>query len=73
MEALEELVKRLDRSMDEQKNARIDKQIHFTLAQASGNVLLLNILEACSGVIDTFIWLSDACSTARANACCSSA
>ena len=55
MEALEELVKRLDRSMDEQENARIDKQIHFTLAQASGNVLLLNILEACSGVIDTFI------------------
>ena len=42
MEALEELVKRLDRSMDEQENARIDKQIHFTLAQASGNVLLLN-------------------------------
>ena len=55
METLEELVKRLDRSMDEQENARIDKQIHFTLAQASGNVLLLNILEACSGVIDTFI------------------
>ena len=54
-EALEELVKRLDRSMDEQENARIDKQIHFTLALASGNVLLLNILEACSGVIDTFI------------------
>lgn len=53
MEALEELVKRLDRSMDEQENARIDKQIHFTLALASGNVLLLNILEACSGVIDT--------------------
>ena len=43
METLEELVKRLDRSMDEQENARIDKQIHFTLAQAS------------SGVIDTFI------------------
>ena len=42
MEALEELVKRLDRSMDEQENARIDKQIHFTLALASGNVLLLN-------------------------------
>ena len=55
MDALEELVKRLDRSMDEQENARIDKQIHFTLALASGNVLLLNILEACSGVIDTFI------------------
>lgn len=53
METLEELVKRLDRSMDEQENARIDKQIHFTLAQASGNVLLLNILEACSGVIDS--------------------
>ena len=30
METLEELVKRLDRSMDEQENARIDKQIHFT-------------------------------------------
>ncbi len=55
IEMLDELVTKLDRSTDEQENARIDKQIHFTLAQASGNRLILIILEACSGVIDTFI------------------
>ena len=32
-----------------------DKKIHYTLARASGNVLILDILEACSSVIDEFV------------------
>ncbi len=52
---MEALVKELDKSMDDEKNAMLDKKIHFTLAQASGNILVLDFLEACSGVIDAFI------------------
>lgn len=52
---MEALVKELDKSMDDEKNVMLDKKIHFTLAQASGNILVLDFLEACSGVIDAFI------------------
>lgn len=55
IETMELLVKELDKSEDDVKNASLDKKIHFTLAQASGNVLVLDFLEACSGVIDSFI------------------
>ena len=37
------------------KNAALDKKLHFMLAQSSGNILVLDFLEACSGVIDSFI------------------
>ena len=52
---MEECVNRLDQSNSEEENAALDKQIHYTLAEASGNTLLLDILEACSKVIDEFI------------------
>lgn len=52
---MEECVARLDKSTDDRVNAELDKRIHYTLAEASGNTLLLNVLEACSGVIDEFI------------------
>ena len=48
-------VKELDRSQDDVKNAALDKKLHYTLAQASGNILVQDFLEACSGVIDSFI------------------
>lgn len=52
---METLVEELDQSTDDEKNVTLDKKIHFTLAQASGNILVLDFLEACSGVIDMFI------------------
>ncbi len=52
---MEEAVKELDQSGDDEKNVVLDKKIHFTLAQSSGNILVLDFLEACSGVIDMFI------------------
>ena len=52
---MEEAVKELDQSEDDEKNVVLDKKIHFTLAQSSGNILVLDFLEACSGVIDMFI------------------
>lgn len=55
IQELESLVRRIDESDDEQERARLDKKLHYTIAKASGNTLLLDILEACSGVIDTFV------------------
>lgn len=55
MEEMEKLVDRLDESSDDRKSAMLDKKLHFTLAQASGNVLVQDFLEACSGVIESFI------------------
>lgn len=52
---MEAAVKELDQSEDDEKNVALDKKIHFTLAQSSGNILVLDFLEACSGVIDMFI------------------
>ena len=52
---MESLVKELDKSTDDVKNAALDKKLHFMLAQSSRNILVLDFLEACSGVIDSFI------------------
>lgn len=52
---MEEYVNKLDKSADDKVNAELDKGIHYTLAEASGNILLFDILESCSGVIDNFI------------------
>lgn len=39
----------------EEKNVALDKQLHYTIAQASGNVLFVEILNALSDVMDRFI------------------
>ena len=50
---MEDCVNKLDKSTDASVNNELDKKIHYTLARASGNIL--DILEACSGVIDEFV------------------
>ena len=40
IEEMEKAVKELDRSQDDVKNAALDKKLHYTLAQASGNILV---------------------------------
>ena len=52
---MEECVEKLDKNGDSKNNATLDKIIHYTLARASGNQLLIDILEACSDVFDIFI------------------
>lgn len=52
---MEEYVNKLDKSTDASVNNELDKKIHYTLARASGNILILDILEACSSVIDEFV------------------
>lgn len=55
IEEIEQLIAELDASDDERVRARKDKEIHYKISKASGNVLIADILEACSGVIDTFV------------------
>lgn len=52
---MEDCVNKLDKSTDANTNNELDKKIHYTLARASGNILILDILEACSSVIDSFV------------------
>lgn len=49
------LIERLKESTDENNSAAIDKEFHYMIAKASRNFLVVSILEAVSGLIDTFI------------------
>lgn len=40
---------------DDEHNAQLDKNIHYTLAKLSRNVLVIDILESLSAVVDIFI------------------
>ncbi|MDF2925171.1 MAG: hypothetical protein K0R57_4085 [Paenibacillaceae bacterium] len=52
---LEELAEQLAASDDEMTNVILDKKLHYTIAQASGNPLIFSILQALSNVMDLFI------------------
>ncbi|MBV7276669.1 FadR family transcriptional regulator [Clostridiaceae bacterium UIB06] len=55
LESLEILVGVYGNSRDEEENVKIDKKLHYEIAQASGNYLISNILNAISSLIDSFI------------------
>jgi len=52
---LQKLVASLAISENEATNVILDKKLHYTIAQASGNQLILSILQALSDVMDLFI------------------
>lgn len=52
---LEKIVSELASSSDESRNVLLDKRLHYMIAQASRNPLILEILQALSHIIDTFI------------------
>ena len=53
---LQEYVNALDQSTDNDEKTMYDKKIHYAIAKASGNVLIVNILDALSEVMDIFIF-----------------
>lgn len=57
-EQLEEL-KRISDSFkvcrNENKNVKYDKEFHYKIAKASGNLLIINILNAMSSLMDSFL------------------
>ncbi|WP_446899817.1 FadR/GntR family transcriptional regulator [Clostridium sp. LBM24168] len=40
---------------DEEKNVKYDKEFHYKIAKASGNLLIINILNAMSSLMDSFL------------------
>lgn len=55
LESLEILIKALKSSHNEDDNVKIDKKFHYEIAQASRNCIIVNILNAISSLIDSFI------------------
>lgn len=55
LERLEILVKAFESSKNEDDNVKADKKFHYEIAQSSENILILNILNAISGLMDSFI------------------
>lgn len=52
---LKEIMERFEKCMDEEMNAMIDKELHYKIAECSGNVLIFNILRTVSLLVDDFI------------------
>ena len=52
---LKEIMERFENCSDENMNAMIDKELHYKIAEYSGNVLIFNILRTVSHLIDDFI------------------
>lgn len=50
-----EYISNLDRGKTEEECVIWDKKIHYAIAKASRNVLIIDILQALSDVLDTYI------------------
>lgn len=55
IESLEILIKALKGSSSENDSVKIDKKFHYLIAQASRNFLIVNILNAISSLMDSYI------------------
>lgn len=55
LKELKEITEEFMNSSDETINAEIDKQFHYKIAECSGNVLIFNILNTVSTLVDHFI------------------
>lgn len=55
LDRLELIVVEMRDSMNEQRNALLDKELHNIIAEASGNQLMIQILQALSSSIDGLI------------------
>lgn len=50
-----EIIDEMQEATNENRNVILDKQLHYMIAKCSGNKLILDILQALSGVMDLFI------------------
>ena len=55
IERLKIIVEELRSGTDEAHNTELDKELHFIIAKASGNRMILQILQALSETLDKFI------------------
>ena len=52
---LKEIIDRMKDLPDEKENVVLDKELHYVIAKASGNNLIMSILTAVSSLMDSFI------------------
>ena len=55
LEHMESLVAELALSSDEERSATLDKELHYTLARASGNLIIIQVLDTLSELINIYI------------------
>lgn len=55
LETLRNLIVKMEKSDDETIKVKTDKEFHYTIAHASGNFVIINILNTISTLIDEFI------------------
>jgi GntR family transcriptional repressor for pyruvate dehydrogenase complex len=55
LEHMKSLIMQFKNNKDDSNGVKIDKEFHYLIAQATKNLLILNILNAVSSLIDSFI------------------
>ncbi|MFT9493792.1 FadR/GntR family transcriptional regulator [Anaerosolibacter sp.] len=55
MDVLNELIQALAEAKDENESTIIDKEIHYKIAEITGNYLILSVLNAISTLMESFI------------------
>jgi GntR family transcriptional repressor for pyruvate dehydrogenase complex len=55
LKEIQEIIEQMKASADEELDAKLDKELHYKIAHASGNFLVVNILSAISSLVDSFI------------------
>ncbi len=55
LQELQEIITAMKQCTNEEECVYYDKRLHYTIAKASKNILILNILEVLSQLIDEFI------------------
>ena len=55
LKKLGELVERFKTSRDEEENVKIDSEFHSIIVKGANNVLITNLLEGVSELVDKFI------------------
>lgn len=53
--SLEEILRKMDSADSEEEEASLDKQLHYEIASASGNTILVQMLNAISVLVEDFI------------------
>ncbi len=55
MEILDQLIQALSIAQDENESTLIDKEIHYKIAEITGNHLIISVLNAISALMESFI------------------
>ena len=55
LKEIKKIIEQMRESFDEELDAKLDKELHYKIAHASENFLVVNVLSAISSLVDSFI------------------